>query len=351
MNLDVDGITVRLSSPDKVYFPELGLTKGDLAAYALTVGEGFLAGLRSRPTTLERWPGGVQEGAKLTTSGAKGDAFYQKRAPEKRPEWVDVAEITFPSGRTAWSITPTNLATVVWAINLGTLRFHPWPVTAPEVDLVDQLRLDLDPQPGTEFADVVAAALELREVLGEVGLEGFPKTSGGRGLHVYCQIIPADFVDARHAAIAIGRELVRRMPDRVTIEWWKERRGERIFVDYNQMSRDRLMASPYSIRPVPQARVSTPLTWDEVPEVHPDDFNVLTMVERYTERGDVWAPFYASKPASLAKALAWYERDAANGEGEMVYPPEYPKMPGEPPRVQPSRQTKPDEEYSAPPVE
>lgn len=338
IKLDVDGIEVRLSSPEKVYFPELGLTKHDLAEYALIVGEGILAGLRGRPTTLERWPGGVGE----------DDPFYQKRAPEKRPDWVDVAEITFPSGRKATAITPTNLATIIWAMNLGTLRFHPWPVTAPEVDLVDQLRIDLDPQPGTDFADVVAAGLELRQVMGELGLDSYPKTSGGRGLHVYAQVTPTDFVDARHAAIAIGRELARRMPDRVTVDWWKELRGERVFVDFNQMARDRLMASPYSIRPVAQARVSAPLNWDEVPEVVPDDFTVVTMPARYREVGDRWAGLYASQPASLAAAIELYDRGIAAGLTDLPYPPEYPKMPGEPPRVQPSRQRRAAEEYSVP---
>lgn len=352
IQLDVDGIEVRLTSPDKVYFPELGLTKKDLADYVMTVGEGLLAGLWMRPTTMERWPGGVREGMKLATrADGKADAFYQKRAPQKRPEWVDVAEIVFPSGRSAWSVTPSNLATVVWALNLGCLRFHPWPVTAPRVDDVDQLRIDLDPQPGTEFGDVVDAALELRQVMGELELESYPKTSGGRGMHVFAKIEPSTFVDARHAVIAIGRELARRMPDKVTVEWWKEQRGARVFVDYNQMARDRLMASPYSIRPVSQARVSAPLTWDEVPDVHPDDFTVVTMPHRYREKADVWAPLYASEPASLEAAVRLYEDGIAAGRTDMPYPPEYPKMPGEPPRVQPSRKARGDHEYSSPPVE
>ena len=338
IELDVDGISVRLSSPDKVYFEELGITKQQVAEYAMAVGPGLLAGLLRRPTTLERWPGGVREGMKLSTrQDNRGDAFYQKRAPEKRPDWVDAAEITFPSGRTAISITPANLATVVWAVNLGTLRFHPWPVTAPEVDLVDQLRIDLDPQPGTDFADAVPAALELRKIMTEAGLDPYVKTSGGRGLHVFAHVTPTDFIDARHAAIAIGRELARRMPEQVTVSWWKEERGERIFVDFNQMARDRLMASPYSIRPVPQARVSAPLAWEELADVRPDDFTVVTMPQRFAELGDLWEGLYTSAPASLATAIEWYERDAAAGEGEMPYPPEYPKMPGEPLRVQPSR--------------
>ncbi|WIY81398.1 DNA primase small subunit domain-containing protein [Propionimicrobium sp. PCR01-08-3] len=349
VQLDVEGIEVRLSSPDKVYFPELGISKLDLANYAMGVGEGFLAGLKMRPTTLERWPGGVRQGMKLTTrAGGKGDAFYQKRAPEKRPEWVDVAEVKFPSGRPATAITPSNLATIIWAMNLGTLRFHPWPVSAPEVDLVDQLRIDLDPQPGTDFRDAVAAALELRTVMMEFGLEPYPKTSGGRGVHVFCMIEPVPFVDARHAVIAIGRELARRMPAKVSVDWWKEERGERIFVDFNQMARDRLMASPYSVRPVPQARVSAPLTWDELPDAHPDDFTVLTMADRYRERGDVWAPLYASTPQSLDAVLERYGHDIESGLTDMPYPPEYPKMPGEPPRVQPSKQRRPHSDYSSP---
>ena len=351
IQLDVNGIEVRLSNPDKVYFPELGLRKRDLAGYVLTVGEGILAGLWRRPTTLERWPGGVQEGMKLATrADGRGDAFYQKRAPEKRPDWVDVAEIKFPSGRKAWAVTPSNLATVVWALNLGCLRFHPWPVSAPNVDEVDQLRIDLDPQPGTDFDDVVAAALELRNVMGELGLESFPKTSGGRGIHVFSKVAPASFVDARHAAIAIGRELADRMPDKVTVEWWKETRGARVFVDYNQMARDRLMASPYSIRPVSQARVSAPLAWDEVPNVHPDDFTVVTMLERYRQKGDVWRTLYESEPASLTPALDRYRAGIEAGLTDMPYPPEYPKMPGEPPRVQPSRQTKPNDADPTPPT-
>lgn len=351
IQLDVEGIEVRLSNPEKIYFPELGLCKRDLAEYVLAVGDGILAGLWRRPTTLERWPGGVQEGMRLATrANSRGDAFFQKRAPEKRPDWVDVAEIEFPSGRKAWAVTPSNLATVVWALNLGCLRFHPWPVSAPNVNEVDQLRIDLDPQPGTDFDDVVAAAFELRNVMAEFGLECFPKTSGGRGIHVFSKVAPVSFVDARHAVIAIGRELVARMPDKVTVEWWKETRGARIFVDYNQMARDRLMASPYSIRPVPQARVSAPLAWDEVPNVRPDDFTVVTMLERYREKGDVWRALHESKPASLALALDRYRAGIEAGLTDLPYPPEYPKMPGEPPRVQPSRQTKPDDAYFAPPV-
>lgn len=336
--INVEGRSVRLSSPDKVYFPKLGLTKLDVARYVMAVGPGMLAALQDRPTTMERWPGGVTEGAVVSTrQDNSGDAFYQKRTPKGAPDWVQQATITFPSGRTAQTVAPADVATLVWMVNLGTLRFHAWPVRVSDTDAVDQLRLDLDPQPGTDFRDAATAALALREVLADAGLAGFPKTSGGRGVHVFVPVRPLDFIDARHATIALGRELARRMPEQVTVNWWKEERGQRVLVDFNQMARDRLMASAYSIRPVPEARVSAPLTWDELPDVTPDDFTVPSMLERYADRGDVWSDYATTSPGDAATALEWYERDAAAGEGEMPYPPEYPKMPGEPPRVQPSR--------------
>jgi len=338
VELDVDGRAVRISSPSKPYFPALGLNKQQVAQYFLDVGPGITAALKDRPTTMERWPGGVTESSSLVSrENPDGDAFYQKRTPKGVPEWVQQATITFPSGRTAQQVCPADLASIIWMVNLGTVRFHPWPVQAPETELVDQLRIDLDPQPGTGFADAVAAALELREVLDEAGLTGFPKTSGGRGVHVFAPIQPSDFIDARHAAIAVGRALAHRMPDRVTVNWWKEERGERIFVDFNQMARDRLMTSAYSIRPTPAGRVSAPLTWDELPEADPDDFTLLTMPARFASLGDVWEEFYATTPAAIHTALEWYAADDSDGTAEMPYPPEYPKMPGEPPRVQPSK--------------
>lgn len=337
--VEASGREVRVSSPSKVYFPELGLTKLDVVQYVLAVGDGILAALKDRPTAMERWPEGVTATSSLLAPGnPKGDAFYQKNAPTRgMPEWVQTTEVTFPSGRRATEVAPADLATIVWMVNLGTLRFHPWPVSHPRTDDVDQLRLDLDPQPGATYEQARQAALVLREVLADAGLEGFPKTSGGRGLHVFARVTPTSFIDARHAAIAVGRELERRLPDIVTTAWWKEERGERIFVDFNQMARDRLMASAYSVRPTAEARVSAPLTWDEVPAAHPDDFTVLTMPARFAERGDVWAALEASAPRPVDTAVEWYDRDATAGQGEMPYPPEYPKMPGEPPRVQPSR--------------
>ncbi len=338
LELDVDGRRVRLSSPDKPYFAELGITKRGVAEYFLAVGPGILNALRDRPTTMERWPGGVRDDVVVATrADGRGEAFYQKRAPAQTPEWVQTTTITFPSGRTAVEVAPSDLATILWMVNLGTVRFHPWPVRAADTDAVDQLRIDLDPQPGSDFPMAVAAALELRKVLDEAGLTGFPKTSGGRGIHVFAPVVRSDFIDARHAAIAVGRELARRMPEQVTVNWWKEERGERIFVDFNQMARDRLMTSAYSIRPTPRGLVSAPLTWDELPDVSPSDFTLLTMPERFARLGDLWQELEDATPGSLATALEWYERDAAAGEGEMPYPPEYPKMPGEPPRVQPSK--------------
>jgi DNA ligase D-like protein (predicted polymerase) len=340
VELDVGGRSVKVSSPDKVYFPELGLTKLEVVQYFVAVGEGILAALRDRPVTMERWPGGYSAEAKLATrEDPHGDAFYQKRIPKNTPSWVETAVVTFPSGRTAVQACPTELATVAWMANLGTLRFHPWPVTRFDTERVDQLRIDLDPQPGTDFSDAVGAAHELRAVLADAGLRGYPKTSGGRGVHVFVPVEPGyGFVDARHAVIALGRELARRMPQQVTLSWWKEERGERIFIDFNQMARDRTMASAYSIRPSAQARVSAPLSWDDLSDASPDDFTVPTMLERFDRLGDVWEPMYADRPGTLDAALEMYARDERDrGEGEMPYPPEYPKMPGEPARVQPSK--------------
>jgi DNA ligase D-like protein (predicted polymerase) len=336
--LDIDGREVRVSSADKPYFADLGVNKRGVVDYFLSVGAGILAALRDRPTAMERWPGGVRDDVVVATrADGKGEAFYQKRAPANTPDWVQTAEVRFPSGRSATEVAPADLASIVWMVNLGTVRFHPWPVRAANTDLVDQLRIDLDPQPGVGFAQAVRAAVELRTVLAEAGLTGFCKTSGGRGVHVFAPLRGADFIDARHATIAIGRELARRMPAEVTVNWWKEERGERVFVDFNQMARDRLMTSAYSIRPTPLGRVSAPLSWDELPDADPGDFTILTMPARFAERGDLWAELDATPPGDLDVALEWYARDAADGEGELPYPPEYPKMPGEPPRVQPSK--------------
>jgi DNA ligase D len=338
--LEVRGRTVRLTNPDKVYFAERGITKRDVVTYFLSVGDGILGALRDRPTTLERWPGGVFEGAKLSTrQDNRGDAFYQKRVPKGAPDYVETVTITFPSGRTADEICPTELAVVAYAANLGTLTFHPWPVRRSAVDEPDQIRIDLDPQPGTDFTHAARIAPHLRDLLRELGLDGYPKTSGGRGLHVYVPIVPRwDFVTVRRAVIALGRELERRMPDQVTMKWWKEERGERVFIDYNQMARDRTIASAYSIRANPRATVSAPVRWDEVDSVAPQDFDALTMPTRFAEVGDLHAEVGAGPAYSIEPLLELAERDQRDNDlGDLPYPPEYPKMPGEPLRVQPSR--------------
>ena len=339
IELDVDGQVVRVTNPDRVYFPEVGVTKQDLVEYYVSVGDGILRALRDRPTTMERWPNGVHPGVKQATrADPHGDAFYQKRVPKGAPEWVETAHITFPSGRTADEIAPTELAVVAWAANLGTITFHPWPVRRWDVESPDELRLDLDPQPGTDFRDAVDAAGVMKEVLDELGWVGFPKTSGGRGIHVYVRIQPRwTFTDVRHAAIAFGREMERRRPDLVTTKWWKEERGVKVFLDYNQNARDRTIASAYSVRPKAHAPVSTPLRWDELNQVAPEDFTVLTVPARFAEVGDLHASI-DDVVHDLTPLLEWYERDEREaGLGDMPYPPEYPKMPGEPKRVQPSR--------------
>ncbi|MFI9202468.1 non-homologous end-joining DNA ligase [Streptomyces sp. NPDC053048] len=332
LELTVGERTVRLSNPDKVYFPERGFTKYDLARYYLSVGDGILRALRDRPTTLERYPDGVT-----------GESFFQKRAPKNLPEWIPTGRIAFPSGRYADEICPTETAAVLWAANLGCVTFHPWPVRRDDTDHPDELRIDLDPQPGTDYADAVRAAGELRDVLEGLGLTGWPKTSGGRGLHVFVPIVPEwTFVQVRRAAIAVARELERRAPERVTTAWWKEERGEKIFVDYNQTARDRTIASAYSVRPRAHAPVSAPLRWEELTSAVPEDFDLVTMPARFAEVGDVHADM-DEHPCRLDAALELAARDEReHGLGDLPYPPEHPKMKGEPKRVQPSRAKKAD---------
>lgn len=332
--IEVDGKSVRLSNPDKVYFPERGFTKGDVVRYFLTVGDGLVRALRDRPTTLQRYPDGID-----------GESFYQKRVPKYLPDWIPTARINFPSGRHADEMCPNSVAAVLWAGNLGCLTFHPWPVRRQDTDHPDELRIDLDPQPGTDFSDAVRAAHAMREVLADHGLTAWPKTSGGRGLHLFVPIRPDwPFVEVRRAVIALGRELESRMPEQVTTKWWKEERGSRIFVDYNQMARDRTIASAYSVRAKPRATVSAPLRWDELDDVYPDDFDILTMPVRYGELGDLHAdmPEHAFGLEAALELSDKQERD--HGLGEMPYPPDHPKMPGEPPRVQPSRARQPSED-------
>jgi DNA ligase D len=337
--VDAGGRDLRVTSPDRVIFPaterSAEITKLRVVEYYLAVADGIMRALRQRPTTLERWPKGVHPGIVLSTRDrGGGDAFYQKRIPRGAPDYVETARIQFPSGREADEVCPTEVAVVGWAAQMGTITFHPWPVRRADVDHPDELRIDLDPQPGTDFADAVAVAAHARTLLEELGLAGFPKTSGGRGIHIYVRIEPRwTFTEVRHAAIAFGRELERRLPDQVTTSWWKEERGQRIFIDYNQNARDRTIASAYSVRPKPGAPVSAPLTWEELPRVAPEQFTVATMPARFAETGDLHAGI-DDAAYSLQPLLERYEAD---GRGDMPYPPDYPKMPGEPKRVQPSR--------------
>ena len=438
---------VRVSSPDRVIYeatertPEV--TKLMVAQFFADVGDGLMRALRHRPTALERWTSGVRPGMKLATGpqDKDADAFYQKRVPKGAPDYLETATITFPSGRTADEICPTEIAVPVWCAHMGTLTFHPWPVRRDDVDRPDELRIDLDPQPGTSFTDAVRVAGVAGELLAELGLKGYPKTSGNRGVHIYVRIEPRwefadvrhaaigfgrelekrddgvttawwkeergerifvdfnqntrdrtiasayslrpipgapvstpmswvvlagvakelleelgivgypktsgnrgvhvfvrieprwEFTDLRHAAIGFGRELARR-DDGVTVDWWKEERGERIFIDFNQNCRDRTIASAYSLRPIVGAPVSTPLTWEELAEVtDPREFNLFTVPERLAASGDAWVTI-DDTAYSLEPLLALY--DELPG-GEMPFPPDYPKMPGEPPRVQPSK--------------
>jgi DNA ligase D-like protein (predicted polymerase) len=340
--VDAGGRAVRVSSPDRVIYeatdrtPEV--TKLMVAQYVATAGDALMRALRDRPTALERWPSGVREGYRLATGPQDKDAeaFYQKRLPKGAPDYVEPVGITFPSGRTAQEICPQEIAVPVWCAQMGTLTFHPWPVRRADVDRPDELRIDLDPQPGTSFGDAVRVAGVARELFEELGITAYVKTSGNRGLHVFVRIHPEwDFLDVRHAAIGFGRELEKR-DEGVTTAWWKEERGERIFIDYNQNNRDRTIASAYSLRPLLGAPVSTPVSWEELGDVKdPSAFNLFTVPDRLVD-GDPWAAI-DDTAYSLEPLLALWEQSLEEGAGELNFPPDYPKMPGEPPRVQPSK--------------
>ena len=317
---------VRISSPSRVLWPEMGLTKLDLANYIVDVGDAFIAANGDRPVSLQRYSAGID-----------GDQFFSKNPPKGTPDYVRAEPVTYPSGRTHPQLVLDEPAAAVWAVQMNTVVFHPWPSRAEASDYPDQLRIDLDPQPGTDFADAVTAAFLLRTVLDEVGLEGFVKTSGNRGVHVFAPITPTyEFLDVRHAVIALAREMERRNPEGVTTNWWKEERGERIFIDYNQANRDRTMAGAYSPRALAHAPVSCPLEWSELQGADPRDFTIATVPVRLRDTGDPWATM-GEKPGSIDPLLEWWERDVADGLGELPFPPDFPKMPGEPPRVQPSR--------------
>ena len=328
--IDVCGQQVRVSNPEKPFFPERGLTKLDLVNYYVECADAVVRGLRDRPTVMKRWVNGVQ-----------GEPFFQKRVPDSAPEWLQTTVVTFPSGRHARELVPNDAAHLVWGVNLGVIDWNPWAVRRADLDRPDELRVDLDPQPEIPFSEVREVALCVRDVLDEHGLLGFPKTSGSRGIHIYVRLVPEhDFLQVRTAALALAREVERRMPGRATSRWWKEER-EGVFIDYNQNARDRTIASAYSVRAVGDARVSCPLDWDEVADVEPAELNMQTVPARLRERGDPSAKI-DEHPGRLDSLLELAARDEREGLGDAPWPPHFAKQPGEPKRVQPSRARKDD---------
>jgi bifunctional non-homologous end joining protein LigD len=323
--VEVAGRSVGVSNPDKVYFPRTGHTKLDLVNYYLAVADGALRGVAGRPMALKRF-----------VNGAEAEPFFQKRAPSSRPDWILTAQLSFPSGRTADEVVLTDAAGLVWVANLGCIDLNPHPVLAADLDHPDELRVDLDPVPGIEWPQIVAVALVAREVLADYGLTGWAKTSGSRGIHVYARILPRwSFSDVRRCAVAVAREIERRAPDLATSKWWKEERHG-VFVDFNQNAKDRTVASAYSVRPLPDARVSTPLTWDEVPGCDPSRFTIDTVPARFASVGDPWAGMNDAV-GSLDALLELAARDEAAGLPDAPWPPNYEKQAGEAPRVQPSK--------------
>ena len=326
------GREVRVTSPDRVIFSARRDTKLDLVNYYLAVAEGAVRGVRSRPTVMKRFP-----------RGADGDFFFQKRVPDSRPDWLNTATVAFPSGRTATELCPTDIAHIIWAVNLGCLDLNPWPTRKWDPEHPDELRIDLDPQPDISWAEVVQVAMLANEILAEFGMVGWPKTSGSRGVHIYVRLVSKyDFTDVRRAALALAREMERRLPDLCTSKWWKEERGRRVFIDYNQNARDRTVASAYSVRPTPDARVSAPVTWDELQQCELGDFTIATMPARFAAVGDLHASIDDS-PTSLAPLLELAERDERDGLSDAPWPPSFPKADKEAPRVQPSKRRKPAE--------
>ncbi|GAA0976732.1 non-homologous end-joining DNA ligase [Acrocarpospora macrocephala] len=322
IELDVEGRTVKVSNPDKVYFPGIGATKRELVEYYVSVGDGVLRAVRERPTYIKRHPDGIET-----------DAIYQKRMP-KHPDWIETVNVRFPSGRTADAFCPTEVAGIAWCANLGTIDFHPWHSRRGNLDHPDELRIDIDPQPGTGFDQARKVAFTAKTVLDDLGLTGFPKTSGNRGIHIAVRIEPRwTFTEVRYAAITFAREVERRAPDLATTAWWKEERGEKVFIDFNQNAQDRTVASAYSVRARPEAPVSAPVTWEELTDCDPRDFDIRTMPERFAKLGDVHRTI-DDQSFSLEQLLRMYQED---DRGDMPYPPNYPKMPGEPKRVQPSK--------------
>jgi len=328
--LEVAGRAVTISNPDKVFFPRSGHTKLDLVRYYLAVAEGALRGVGGRPMALKRF-----------VNGAEGEAFFQKRAPTSRPEWIETVELSFPSGRTAEEIVVRDAAQLAWIINLGCIDLNPHPVRAGDLDHPDELRVDLDPVPGVSWAQIRDVAMVTRDVLKDFGLVGWPKTSGSRGMHIYCRIEPRwTFPEVRRAAVALAREVERRAPQIATSRWWKEERHG-VFLDYNQNAKDRTVASAYSVRPLADARVSTPLMWDEVPTCEAEAFTLATVPRRFADLGDP-SKGIDEAVGSLEALLELSAQHEAAGFGDAPWPPHFAKQTGEPSRVQLSRRKRED---------
>lgn len=329
-NVDAAGRAVHISNPDRIYFPEIGATKFDLAEYYLAVGDALMNTAGGRPALLERFP-----------EGAGGKSFFQKRVPPGAPEWLETAVVSTPNGTTSNALVIADVAHVLWAVNLGCLGLHLWPYRVSDAGHADELRIDLDPQPGTGFEEARRVARHTRALLSELGIVGYPKTTGNRGIHVYVRLQPHwDSTAVRAAAVALARELERRHPDLVTANWWKEERGKRVFIDFNQNAPHKTVFGAWFVRPRTTGQVSTPLAWDELDEVDPDSLTLLTVPRRLAERGDPWARI-ATEPQSLEPLLALAAADREAGLLDAPWPPEYPKAPGEPTRVAPSRARKP----------
>lgn len=329
LTLELDGHEVRVTHPDKVFFPAAGHTKADLVEYYVAVAEPLLRAMGGRPVLLERYP-----------DGAGGKSFFQKRVPKGAPDWLTTTEVATPNGTTSNALVAVDVAHVVWAVNMGCLGFHVWPYHADDPEHVDELRIDLDPVPGLTFDDIRAAAHRVHELLEELGIESAPKTTGSKGLHIYARLEPRwDAYQVRAAAVALARELERRHPDTMTAAWWKEERGQRVFVDFNQNAPHKTVFGAWSARPRVGAQVSTPIRWDEVDTVDPNALTIAEVPGRFRELGDPWATLGAS-PQSIEVLLEWFERDLADGLMDAPWPPVYPKQPNEPPRVAPSRAKK-----------
>ena len=327
--VEASGQSIDISNPDKIYFPGLEATKYDLVSYYLSVAEALEHTAVGRPAMLQRFP-----------DGAGGKSFYQKRVPSGAPSWLETTVVTTPNGTTSQALVVADVAHVVWAVNLGCLGLHLWPYRASDPEHADELRIDLDPSPGGSFDEVREAAGFVRNLLDELGVVGYPKTSGSRGIHVYVRLEPRwDSYEVRAAAVAMARELERRHPEFITAEWWKELRGERVFVDFNQNAPHKTVFGAWFARPRVGGQVSTPLTWDEVVSVDPEALTIRTVPDRLRERGDPWAGI-DDAPQSIEPLLAMVERDKASGLHDAPWPPEYPKQPDEPPRVAPSKAKK-----------